>query len=181
LDRLADVWPLSQLVALNAYPESLFSRYERDVERLCLPSDSFDMVFSNAVVEHLYDLQAALAQVFRVTRPGGFGVHQVDSRDHRDFDHPLEYLLLSTENFNKLFAGRQGEMGNRYRAGEIARLLSAAGFELLDFEETVSCNPDYLADFLPRLRAAKDSPYRNCSQEELRILSGNFRVRKPSM
>ena len=43
----------------------------RDVEALGLPSSSLDLVLSCDVLEHVNEPQAALAEIFRVLRPGG--------------------------------------------------------------------------------------------------------------
>jgi SAM-dependent methyltransferase len=178
-DAQADVKPLSALLEENGYLESVIRRYECDLEDLCLPSSSCDAVLSNAVVEHLYELKDSFAQLYRVTRPGGFGIHQVDFRDHRSFDRPLEFLLLKKRPFQAEFARRQGNCGNRRRVSEVAGCFRTAGFDVLDFEENCSCTAGYLAEFLPRLRAAKGSPYRYHDAKDLQSLSGTYTLRKP--
>lgn len=73
-----------------------------------IPSASVDVVLSNAVIEHSFDLEAAVAELARVTRPGGWGVHQFDHRDHRNFGRPLEYLLMSDDRFETMFEELHG-------------------------------------------------------------------------
>src|SRR5262249_27582484 len=102
-DPEADVSPLRALVAAGGYDGAVLARLGATLEALPLPTDSVDVVVSNAAVEHLSDLDAAFAQLYRVTRPGGLGIHQVDFRDHRDFGRPLEYLLLGEPEFQALF------------------------------------------------------------------------------
>ena len=149
------------------------------LEQTDYPDDTFDLVFSNAVLEHLYDLRRGTEQLYRVTRPGGIGCHWVDFRDHRDFSRPLEYLLLSDEAFAREFGIRHGECGNRFRQDETAHELSTSGFEILDFEPTFEVEPKYLAGLLPRLRRANQSSYRNIAEDRLRVLHGRFVLRKP--
>jgi SAM-dependent methyltransferase len=175
----ADVRPLTALVKAGGYPERVLARFESPLERIPIADDSVDIVFSNAVVEHLYDLDESFAQLYRITRPGGFNLHQVDFRDHRDFSRPLEYLLLSETDFQDEFARRHGECGNRYRPDETTERMRAAGFDVLGFEGNIFSEPAYLQDFLPRLQAATASRYRRRSAEELRIISGFYRLRKP--
>src|SRR5262249_3479026 len=126
-----------------------------------------------------YDLPRGVAQLSRITRPGGVGLHQIDHRDHRDFSRPLEYLLLGEDDFQAAFARCHGECGNRYRPDEAAAPFRDAGFGLLDFTGTIFTETEYLDDFLPRLRAARRSRYRSWPTEGLRVTSGFFRVRKP--
>jgi SAM-dependent methyltransferase len=154
-------------------------RVEAPLEEAPLDADSIDLVISNAVLEHLYDLPRALAALWRITRPGGVGLHQVDHRDHRDFDRPLEYLLASDDDFRRLFDRCHGECGNRHRPDEVADAFRAAGLDVLDVAGNVFAEPAYLRRFLPRLRAAR-SRYRGWPAEGLRVVSAFFRVRRPS-
>jgi SAM-dependent methyltransferase len=59
---------------------------------------SFDLIVSVAVLEHVYDSDAAFAAMDSLLRPGGLMVHQVDFRDHNMFTaggrHPLEFLTV---------------------------------------------------------------------------------------
>ena len=55
----------------------LFPVQHQDLTELSLPSDSFDIVTTNEVLEHVPDLDAALHQIARVLKPGGvhIGTH----------------------------------------------------------------------------------------------------------
>src|SRR5262249_34537432 len=87
----ADTPPISALLDAGGYPDDASRRVEASLEEDVVPPGSVDVVFSNAVVEHLCDPGAAFAALYRMTRPGGIGLHQVDFRDHRDFARPLEF------------------------------------------------------------------------------------------
>lgn len=43
-----------------------------DLQQLSLPSNSFDVVSTNEVLEHVPSIDRALAEIFRVIRPGGW-------------------------------------------------------------------------------------------------------------
>jgi ubiquinone/menaquinone biosynthesis C-methylase UbiE len=45
-----------------------------DAEHLPFPDDHFDIVYSNGVLHHTHDTEAAIAEVFRVLKPGGRAV-----------------------------------------------------------------------------------------------------------
>jgi SAM-dependent methyltransferase len=175
----ADVRGLRTLVEARGYPPEVIARYECAVEELTAPSESADIVFSNAVGEHLADVGRAFQQIYRVTRPGGVGLHQVDFRDHRNFDLPLEFLVWEEDVFREDFKRNHGEHGNRWRPDEMAEFMRAAGFEVVSFEGNLFCTPEYLAELIPRLRVAR-SRYRERSPESLRTLSGFYRLRKPA-
>src|SRR5262249_17670448 len=69
-----------------------------------IQSDTVDLVESNAVLEHVHPLREAIEEFYRVTRPGGYGAHQIDFRYHRNFDLPLEHLLFTAQQYAKILA-----------------------------------------------------------------------------
>jgi SAM-dependent methyltransferase len=174
-----DLRPLEAILAARGYPETVLGQRECSLETLDLADNSTDLIFSQAVVEHLWDIPRAAEQLYRVTRPGGWGFHQVDFRYHRDFQRPLEQLTLSGEEFRVLFDYSHGEVGTCLRPVEVARLFREAGF-VTSFKGNTQAEPAYLQDFIPRLRTAAGSPYRDFPTEELQVLSGMLSVRKPS-
>jgi SAM-dependent methyltransferase len=56
---------------------ALYPIPHEDLTALSLPSESFDIVSTNEVLEHVPDIDAALYQIARVLRPGGvhIGTH----------------------------------------------------------------------------------------------------------
>ena len=174
-----DVTPISNLLDDREFSQRVIRRHDDPVEQLELPNDSFDIVFSNAVGEHFYDSAAAFVQLHRVTKPGGWGFHWIDFRDHRDFDSPLEYLLMSDAEFAREFGLRRGEIGNRLRADEMATIIEHAGFEIVSRAPTIRADESYLDHFVPRLRDSHSSRYRDVSDDKLRMLGECFVLRKP--
>ncbi len=144
-----------------------------------LATGSIDIVLSNAVLEHAESPAGVARELYRVTRPGGSGIHQVDFRDHRDFSRPLEYLLLGADDFEAMFVERHGECGRQIRHYEMRGLFEAAGFKIAGFDANWIAQDDYLDDFLPRLRASQ-SAYRGAPKSELRTISGRFFLNKPA-
>jgi SAM-dependent methyltransferase len=61
----------------EAVRRELFPIPHQDLTALTLPSDCFDIVTTNEVLEHVTDLDAALHQIARVLKPGGvhIGTH----------------------------------------------------------------------------------------------------------
>jgi SAM-dependent methyltransferase len=172
---LIDQTPLDRVLSQGEYPPESICLCSCSLEELSVVSDqSVDVVISNAVLEHLYDLKLAFTHLARITKPGGIGIHQVDFRDHRDFSRPLEHLLLGDEEFFPEFNQSQGECGNRYRPLEMKQFLELAGFEVRIFQPNMLAEEEYFTEFLGRLRQASSSRYREYPAEHLRPISGLF-------
>lgn len=173
----ADVAPLRKLLACGEHCPEVVGCVPTALEDLTLvPDSSVDIVLSNAVLEHLYDPERALANLARFSRHGALGLHQVDFRDHRSMDRPLEFLLLGDADFAREFEERHGECGNRIRPSELKVLFEKAGFRVVEFEPNILAEDSYLEAFISRLRAAEQSKYREVDAGDLRVASGLFTV-----
>ena len=172
----ADRAPLQQVVEQGGYPQDVLRTYGRKAENLSgIDSRSYDVVISNAVLEHVEDPRSAAREMMRVTRPGGFGIHQIDFRDHRDFSKPLEYLLWSRAEFSRHFTFAHGSCGNRWRQSDFINVFSEAGFAIDLCEANIFATDEYLADLMPRLGSATQM----FSRLDLYILSGRFVLHRP--
>ena len=184
LDRFAGEFPaidpsplraaVKDQTSLNDHLTEIKTPVERIPRR---KRNGYDVIFSNAVLEHLFLPFRAIRRLAWVTRPGGLGFHQVDFRDHRDFSRPLEYLLLSRVRFWKVFYWSHGECGNRLRPGGFSRIFTRSGFTIRDFEVNMHAADAYLNEFMPRLRKSS-STYAGCPETELKKLSGCFHLVK---
>jgi len=140
-------------------------------ENLKCMSGVFDLVFSNAVLEHLEDHEAAARELFRVTASGGWHFHQVDYRDHRDFTRPLEHLLMSPAEWH-MRSRKESEPfshGTQLRWTDHARMFEEAGFEVYKTFPDDFATPEYLADFQQRSGRTDD----------LSVIGMLFILRKP--
>lgn len=175
-----DLSPLDRLVSAGAHAPEIIRTFGASTEELTdIPDATVDIVLSNAVLEHLANPRQALAQLSRITRPGGLGLHQVDFRDHRDFDRPLEYLLLDPGTFESMFVERHGECGRQLRPLEMGRMFREAGFAVMAYDSNILAPEAYLDDFLPRLAKAPASLYKGWSRAALQSVSGRFHLFKP--
>lgn len=134
---------------------------------------AFDAVVSQAVLEHLAAPEQAFANLYRITAPGGVGVHQVDFRDHRDFSRPLDLALSGPRRFAWLFKASNGECGCRLRAPEMAALMERAGFRVEGLVNIARVEDSILAAALTRLPAA-----RGLGPEDLAVGSAQFLLRR---
>jgi len=110
-------------------------------------------------------------------KKGAVGVHRIDFRDHRDFADPLGFLLLDDATFEEVTGSYKYTHGNRLRLRDQMIALAEAGFTRIEFLTEMTADPDYLARFIPLLRAS-GSKFAQISEDDLRPLSGVFLLRK---
>lgn len=175
----ADRSPLMICLEGRDHPQHVIHQLPLGVEQIN-PQDCgyFDVVVSNAVLEHVRRPAIAAWKLYELTVPGGVGFHQVDFRDHRDMSRPLEFLLPDEGSFHDMFEDSFGECGNRMRSHQWGYLFQAAGFSSSDFQADMIAQTKYLENFVPRLRAAGASPYQNLGVEQLRTISGYFKLQR---
>lgn len=105
-----------------------------DGTRLPWPDATFDIVWSNSVLEHVRDPAAVLAEVRRVLRPGGAMVAEIDLVDHlgsrRRVDEVYGCLRYSDRVWD-LMASERSSWVNRVRASGWRRLIEAADLEIV--------------------------------------------------
>lgn len=65
----------------QAYPEKV---KQADICNIPYPAASFDVILCNHVLEHVEDDRKAMQELFRVMRPGGWGVFQVPLDENRE-------------------------------------------------------------------------------------------------
>ncbi len=175
-----DLAPLDAWIASGSHAGGTVEAIEMPLELFAARhAQQFDFVFSNAVLEHVYDTAQAAKSLYAILAAGGRGYHQVDFRDHRDFSRPLEYLLLPDGDFRALLERCHCECGNRIRPHEMDALLRSAGFANPVLQVNMRAAQDYLNEFLPRLRAARHSPYRSMEAPLLEVIGARFELTRP--
>jgi SAM-dependent methyltransferase len=175
----ADVSPIIWLAENGRYEGGVIDLISSQAEILdSATSRRFDAVFSNAVLEHVLDIDQSLQALCRLTRPGGYGFHQVDFRDHRNFDRPLDHLLFAKQAFERLSQRVHMEYGSQRRPDEYARAFETAGFTIASYTSNESANAAYLEELMAQLTRSMRSPHRNTPREALCDLGGLFVVRR---
>lgn len=182
------------ITGLKSDSQKLTYRYGTGIEgaEAVLEPESFDIVISRAVFEHLYDLDAAFSAMNTVVRPGGTMIHKIDFRDHGIFSghHPLTFLTIPTTVY-KLMAYDSGKP-NRSLINYYRRKATALGYdtkilitgivgvenEVIPHKETVSPDVDYTNETLSLLNSIRlqlQPEFKELSDEEL-MVSGIFLV-----
>lgn len=96
-----------------------------DVTALSMPSGSFDAVICIHVLEHIEDDRSALAEMYRVLKPGGWAIITVPIRlHHLTYEDPA---ITAPEDRARAF-GERGHV-RRYGTDFLDRLISA-GFDV---------------------------------------------------
>ena len=140
------------------------------VERLTgIADESIDIIISTSLLEHVYDLEAAFAEMRRVLAPQGCMVHSVDLRDHFFFDHPLHFLRYAPWWWRNFYT-RPSTYTNRHRAPRYFGLLEKYGFEVL-YHKTDSTDH-------PLKQFGVHPCFSGYSEEELRTVYLLFAARK---
>lgn len=106
-----------------------------DVHAMPFPDETFDYVYSQASFEHFGVPRQAIREIARVLKPGGLTTHQIDLRDHRSFERPLDFLHHSRPIWH-LATSRRTCFTNRMRASEYREEFEAAGLHVLRLDPT---------------------------------------------
>ena len=171
-----DTGPLDQVIENSRHAVRDLRTIEVGLENIYeVPDASIDVSYSNATFEHLMDPLQAIRQLARVTRPGGLGFHQIDFRDHRNFQRPLEYLTGAEEDSEQALKRLASRFGNGVRSAEFEQMFKESGFHISQFEPNLFADEQYLSALRPRLRAK----YKSMPIEALRILGGRFYLVRP--
>ena len=163
-----------------------------------LEPGSFDLIVSRAVIEHLYDPDAAFSVMNSLLRSGGYMIHKIDFRDHGLFSskgfHPLTYLTIPEPLYRLMTYGSgkpNRKLINYYKQkmidlGYEARILIAhivgSEAEILPHKDTIVSGVDYshsAAVLIKKIRPCLQDRFRNMTDEELIIGSIFLIANKP--
>jgi SAM-dependent methyltransferase len=144
-----------------------------DASATALPTGSVDIVFSNAVFEHVppAGLAAILREARRILRPGGLTIHSLNCGDHYAyFDRSISfmnYLQYSDRDWNWWNSDLLYQ--NRLRPQDFLEIAAKADLRVVLSQ--FKPRPDLLA-LLPTLRLAPE--FRGYSPEQLCSTSLDF-------
>jgi SAM-dependent methyltransferase len=164
-----------------------------EAEELFEP-ESFDLIISRAVFEHVYDPDAAFSVMHTLLKPDGYMLHKIDFRDHGIFSkhkhHPLTFLTIPDPIY-RLMVYDSGKPNRKlvsyYRKktkelGLDAKILIThlvgVESEIIPHKETVSFGIDYGAATLTLLNSIRphlQDEFKHISDEDL-MISGIFLI-----
>ncbi|MDC0335573.1 methyltransferase domain-containing protein [Pseudodesulfovibrio sp.] len=94
------------------------------------PDDSFDFIFSDSVMEHVFNCKEAIAELYRVTKKGGYAFHNIGFDDHTTAAGDAHLCVSKEEWFE-----RWPDMINLLRPYELYDMFIEAGFEIVSIRE----------------------------------------------
>ncbi len=115
---------------VGALEPDQFAEYnpiEMDVQKIPLEDNIFDIVICCHVIEHVDDDAAAMREIYRVLKPGGFAVLQVPLA--LNLNKTLEDKTLKTDKERKIAHGQVDHM--RLYGIDYFDKLAAAGFRVV--------------------------------------------------
>lgn len=90
-----------------------------------------DLIFSHSVLEHVRDVDAAIAAMSRIVRPGGYLYHRVDMRDHYNFSAPFLFYKYSDALWERFLTREGVSYTNRWRYRDFLDAFRHHGMEVV--------------------------------------------------
>ena len=145
---------LSHLTVLTGDIESPLADIHFDLHHIPLETHRFDVIFCNHVLEHVTDDAQCLRELYRVMKPGGWGIFQVpwDVKQEKTIEDPT---VTDPKERERLFG--QYDHVRKYGA-DYADRLTAAGFSVERVEASALCTPEEKE----RFRLPSDEPLFVC-------------------
>lgn len=123
---------------------------------------AYDLILSRAVLEHVGNLPATVADMARALKPGGITIHEVDLRSHGLDRYKTFDFLTWPEGAYRLMFSRKG-FPNRLRVNSYRELFTRAGLAIRQLHPTQTLSQEQVALIEPHLA----SSLRGVSRDEL--------------
>ena len=143
-------------------------------ENITLENGSIDIIVSNAVLEHVQNLDVLFSHMYRILKPEGIMVHAADLKSH-DLHHTTELDFLTVPDWLWWLMTFYRGAPNRKRWSHYKNLLDVHGFERTFFKVT-STLP---AESIRTLRLKYPEHAKQFSDEDLSCGGFLFAARKP--
>lgn len=150
-----DISPKAIELLAHDYPEHAHHTALVESGRAGFPDGSFDAVVSVEVMEHVFDLNGYLQDIWRLLRPGGLFIWTTPSGNRLSSSHIYGVLSRSIDPTDEGYRRLRWEDPThvrRLRTGEIKRILRRVGFQSVTFRHRAHLFSDFVTYVLPRLR-----------------------------
>ena len=119
-----------------------------DLHEIPLEDNRFDVVFCNHVLEHVSDAGQCLGELYRVMKPGGFGIMQVPQ--HHTSENTLEDPTITSPRDREKFYWQKDHV--RLFGKDYPEWLRKAGFKVIEFK----MDEHYSVEQIERYRLQKE-------------------------
>ena len=90
-----------------------------------------DIVFSTSVLEHIYDVEKTIKAMSEITTKDSILIHNIDLRDHYNFNRPFLFYKYSEKTWNKYLTKLGISYTNRLRYNDYIELFTKFGFKII--------------------------------------------------
>ncbi len=103
-------------------------------------SSSLDLIYSQAVMEHVEDIKDSYKTMYKWLRPGGIISHQIDFKAHEISDYWSGHWYISKPVWSILMHGRKYII-NRNMLSDHVKAIEECGFEIKNVVSVINENP----------------------------------------
>jgi SAM-dependent methyltransferase len=134
---------LKKLDYITADLYSPIADVKADICNLPFQNDAFDVVLCNHVLEHIEDDKKAMSELYRVLKPGGFGIFQIPQDLNRDKTYEDFSITNPTER-----AKHFGQYDHvRVYGKDYFNKLRAIGFKVSEIDYSAKINPNLVEKY----------------------------------
>ena len=129
---------LPALDYVTADLESPLAKVKMDIQRIPFPDDEFDVIFCNHILEHVDDDRRAMREMYRVMRPGGWGIMLSPVNMERETTYEDPSITDPAE--RERHFGQKDHLRDYGR--DYGRRLSEAGFDVEEIDYVRCLSPE---------------------------------------
>jgi predicted SAM-dependent methyltransferase len=133
---------LDHLDYLSIDLESPLADERMDLTQLDLDDQSFDCTYCSHVLEHIQDDRAAMSELYRVLRPGGWSLIVVPLNHERTYENPA-----IVDAADRLAHFGQADHVRRYGRRDFADRLRSVGFLVDEVRYAATLDDDAVARY----------------------------------
>ena len=116
----------------DSFYGGLVQRHQMDARSLRFPDNSMDFIFSDAVLEHVDDIDQVASEMYRVLAPGGYASHGIGFNDPVNrVERGVSHLYMSKAEWREMDTAYI----NLLRPNDIYHAFRDAGFTFVDLRE----------------------------------------------
>jgi len=136
-----------------------------------LRKETIDFIFSNAVLEHVYNLKLTIEKINLLLKKGGITYHQVDLKDHV---HIRDKCYLDFLKYPEKYWRFIGDT-NRIRYSQYLKIFKKFNFDLLEINSR-----KLKSKGISIIKKDFNKEFQKLSDEDLSIISFNILAKKPN-